>query len=67
MAEKNFKPTVNAKYDLGGEETLEEALRAIRTAGSFSISPEVFEEIYFSPKNRGHKDHRPKFANPTPL
>jgi hypothetical protein len=29
----------------------EDALRRIRTAGSISISPELFEKIYLSPQN----------------
>lgn len=44
-----------------------DALRRIRTAGSISISPELFEKIYLSPQNRVHGDLRKTFGNPTPL
>lgn len=45
----------------------ETALRKMRTAGSISISPELFEKLYLSPKNQVSGDLRTKFANPTPL
>ncbi|KAL9112027.1 MAG: hypothetical protein Q9227_003647 [Pyrenula ochraceoflavens] len=48
-------------------ETDETALRKIRTAGSLSISPELFEKIYLSPKNRVANDVRATFGNPTPI
>jgi hypothetical protein len=43
------------------------ALRHIRTAGSISISPELFEKLYLSPKNEVKGELRKTFANPTPL
>ena len=43
------------------------ALRKIRTAGSISISPELFEKIYLSPQNAVKGDLRKTFGNPTPL
>ncbi|CZT13968.1 related to Y.lipolytica GPR1 protein and Fun34p [Rhynchosporium agropyri] len=43
------------------------ALRRIRTAGSISISPELFEKIYLSPQNAVKGDLRKTFGNPTPL
>ncbi len=45
----------------------EAALRRIRTAGSISISPELFEKIYLSPQNAVKGDLRRTFGNPTPL
>ena len=55
-------------YDLHHEKhDSETALRQIRTAGSLSISPELFEKIYLSPKNRVSGDIRSTFGNPTPL
>ena len=45
----------------------ETALRMIRTAGSISITPELFEKIYLSPKNRVSNNLRSTFGNPTPL
>jgi hypothetical protein len=43
------------------------ALRKIRTAGSISISPELFEKLYLSPQTKVHGDLRKTFGNPTPL
>ena len=43
------------------------ALKRIRTAGSISIFPELFEKIYLSPQNTMKGDLRKTFANPTPL
>lgn len=54
-------------YHLNASEDSDTALRKIRTAGSISISPELFEKIYLSPKNRVSGDIRSTFANPTPL
>ncbi|KAF2019340.1 hypothetical protein BU24DRAFT_439524 [Aaosphaeria arxii CBS 175.79] len=39
----------------------------MRTAGSISISPELFEKLYLSPQNRVHGDLRRTVGNPTPL
>jgi uncharacterized protein len=43
------------------------ALKKIRTTGSLSISPELFEKIYLSPQNRVAGELRKTFGNPTPL
>jgi hypothetical protein len=43
------------------------ALRKIQTAGSISISPELFEKIYLSPLNQVKGDIRKTFGNPTPM
>jgi uncharacterized protein len=71
MADKetDFMNNVNngKDYDLGHNEHPDNALRKIRTAGSLSISPELFEKIYLSPKNRVHRDLRQTFGNPTPM
>ncbi|KAF2433583.1 GPR1/FUN34/YaaH-class plasma membrane protein [Tothia fuscella] len=45
----------------------DDALRRIRTAGSISISPELFEKIYLSPQNNVKGDLRKTFGNPTPI
>lgn len=45
----------------------DDALRRIRTAGSISISPELFEKLYLSPQNAVKGDLRKTFGNPTPL
>ncbi|PNS16342.1 Protein alcS [Sphaceloma murrayae] len=43
------------------------ALDRIRTAGSISISPELFEKLYLSPQNAVKGDLRKTFGNPTPI
>jgi hypothetical protein len=45
----------------------EAALKKIRTAGSVSISPELFEKLYLSPPTNVHGDLRQTFGNPTPV
>jgi hypothetical protein len=45
----------------------ETALKRIRTAGSISISPELFEKLYLSPQNAVKGDLRKTFGNPTPV
>ncbi len=45
----------------------DEALKRIRTTGSLSISPELFEKIYLSPQNKVAGELRKTFGNPTPL
>ena len=54
-------------YDLGPQEEHGTALRKIRTAGSISISPELFEKLYLSPENKIKGELRKTFGNPTPL
>ncbi|MCJ1368152.1 hypothetical protein MMC16_007293 [Acarospora aff. strigata] len=54
-------------YHLGGDVPSDTALRRIKTAGSISISPELFEKIYLSPQNNVKGDLRKTFGNPTPL
>ncbi|KAL3489185.1 GPR1/FUN34/yaaH family-domain-containing protein [Aspergillus germanicus] len=44
-----------------------EALHRIRTAGSVSIPPELFEQLYLAPHNRVKGQLRQTFGNPTPL
>lgn len=51
-------------HDVHDEHT---ALSRLRTAGSLSISPELFEKIYLSPKNQVSNNIRSTFGNPTPL
>lgn len=58
----------NKPYDLH-HDTHDEgaALSRLRTAGSISISPELFEKIYLSPKNQVSNNVRSTVGNPTPL
>jgi succinate-acetate transporter protein len=58
----------NTKYDLHHDHHDEDtALRRLRTAGSISITPELFEKIYLSPKNQVSNNIRSTVGNPTPL
>lgn len=53
--------------NIGNDVDSETALQRIRTAGSISISPELFEKIYLSPQNKVAGELRKTFGNPTPL
>jgi hypothetical protein len=52
---------LDASHDSGA------ALHKIQTAGSISISPELFEKLYLSPQNKVAGELRKTFGNPTPL
>lgn len=67
--EKDFSQSQNGFHNdhLGAHVGSDEALRRIRTAGSISISPELFEKIYLSPQNQVKGDLRKTVGNPTPL
>jgi hypothetical protein len=49
------------------EMSRDDALKRIRTAGSISLSPELFEKLYLQPQNKVKGELRKTFANPTPL
>lgn len=57
----------NSAYHLDDSHDPENALKRIQTAGSISISPELFEKIYLSPQNKVSGDLRKTFGNPTPI
>lgn len=57
----------NNNLTMGAEDSNGAALNRIRTAGSISISPELFEKLYLSPENRVKGDLRKTFGNPTPM
>lgn len=44
-----------------------DALGHVRTAGSISMSPELFEKLYLSPENKVKGGLRKTFGNPTPM
>ena len=52
---------------LDSTESADSALQKIRTAGSVSIPPELFEKLYLSPQTVVKGDLRKTFGNPTPL
>jgi len=65
--ERVAEKETNGTYDLGSQMSHADALHRIRTAGSISISPELFEKLYLSPENKVKGDLRKTFGNPTPL
>lgn len=65
--EKDFSRNNGNAYHMHENETPDDTLRRIRTAGSISISPELFEKLYLSPENRVSGDLRKTFGNPTPM
>lgn len=72
MATTEHNGTTTREKDYGNEHLnsnmdTNEALNRIKTAGSISISPELFEKIYLSPQNQVKGDLRKTFGNPTPL
>jgi len=60
-------PFSGGGYHLDNDLDSDTALKRIKTTGSLSISPELFEKIYLSPQNRVAGDLRKTFGNPTPL
>ena len=56
-----------ASYDFGPQESREDALQKIRTAGTLSISPELFEKLYLTPKTPSKGSLRGMVGNPSPL
>jgi hypothetical protein len=52
---------------LSPNETRDSALHKIKTAGSISIPPELFEKLYLTPQNEVKGDLRKILGNPTPL
>lgn len=63
--EKDFSR--NGHTHLHPDHDSSDALHRIRTAGSISISPEMFEKLYLTPQHPVHGDLRKTFGNPTPL
>ncbi|KAI1133350.1 GPR1/FUN34/YaaH-class plasma membrane protein [Nemania abortiva] len=60
--------TTDTKHEHLHENTSPDlAMNKIKTAGSISISPALFEKLYLSPQNNVKGDLRRTFANPTPI
>lgn len=53
------------EYDHNGK--MDDTLQKIRTAGGISMSAELFEKLYLSPKDAVKGDLRKTFGNPTPM
>ena len=58
--------TVPYKEDRDSE-SREEALQRVRTAGNLSISPELFEKLYLTPKTPTKGNLRQIIGNPSAL
>lgn len=56
-----------AAYDFEPHESREENLQKIRTTGMLSISPELFEKLYLTPKTPSKGSLRGIVGNPSPL
>ncbi|KAI0473564.1 hypothetical protein GGR56DRAFT_695925 [Xylariaceae sp. FL0804] len=54
----------HVKHDHSSDD---EHLNRIRTAGSISLTPELFEKLYLSPPNKVKGELRKTFGNPTPI
>lgn len=52
MATTNGADHANGDYTLNKQATHENVLSQVRTAGTVSIPPELFEKLYLSPENR---------------
>ena len=65
--EKDFSNGYGNNNHLEGNMDQTTALNRIRTAGSISISPELFEKLYLSPENKVAGELRKTFGNPTPM
>ncbi|KAK9480374.1 GPR1/FUN34/yaaH family-domain-containing protein [Lipomyces japonicus] len=68
-------PVVDGEYDIEAAHHKAESftsdrddfINRIRTAGSVSMSPELFEKLYLNPQKNVKGELRQTFANPTPL
>lgn len=57
----------NNNFTMDANDSHADTLHRVRTAGSVSIPPELFEKLYLSPENKISGDLRKTFGNPTPL
>ncbi|KAJ4410960.1 hypothetical protein N0V82_009111 [Gnomoniopsis sp. IMI 355080] len=62
----NKYETEESRYDYPREDP-DHVLQRARTAGAVSISAELFEKLYLSPKNESSGQLRRAFGNPTPM
>lgn len=52
---------------LSREDTHQETLEHVRSAGLLTLSPELFERLYLQPQTTVKGDLRKILGNPTPL
>ncbi|CAG8979934.1 hypothetical protein HYALB_00013518 [Hymenoscyphus albidus] len=53
--------------DVSYEEAGIHPISQVKSAGALTLSPELFEKLYLTPKTANTGDLRRRFANPTPL
>jgi uncharacterized protein len=58
---------VNGVDDIEKGNTDDLGLKQTQTIGGMTISPELFEKLYLTPKTPHAGDYNKRFANPTPL
>ena len=63
----SYRENGAATYDFAKTESPDETLQRIRTAGTLSISPELFEKLYLTPKTPNKGNLRMTIGNPSPL
>jgi hypothetical protein len=63
----NMSEKPMTRNGLSREETREEALDQVRSAGFLTLSPELFEKLYLQPQTAVKGDLRKILGNPTPL
>jgi hypothetical protein len=62
-----MRTTMSQSFHRHPQKKNNDPLQRIRTAGSISIPPELFEQLYLAPKNRVKGELRQTFGNPTPI
>lgn len=71
MAARRHSPNGKAETEEVGydyqQEDVDQVLHRARTTGAVSISAELFEKLYLSPKNETSGQLRRTFGNPTPM
>ena len=65
MSSKNLGEVNNTMHI--ADDKPSDPLERIRTAGSVSIPPELFEQLYLAPFGRVKGELRQTFGNPTPI
>lgn len=58
--------TEESRFDYSQDDA-DQVLHRARTTGAVSISAELFEKLYLSPKNEVSGQLRRTFGNPTPM
>jgi hypothetical protein len=75
MASRHYTNNVDSPSDMENGNTGSNGLKMVETEEELknalnktvTLSPDLFERIYLSPKDQTSNDLRKKFANPTPV